>query len=381
MPTWSRPTAAAAGSEFEYELLDTGVFDEDRYFDVFVEYAKESPEDILIQISVHNRGPEPAELHVLPTLWFRNQWSWHGRSATGRCSSRSTRLAACRSSQAIDPKLGERYLYCEGDAPLLFTENETNTQRIFGVPNRTPLRQGRHQQLRRPRPGGRGEPGEEGDEGGGPLSPDRRARRSARSSGCGCRDVAPGRLASEQRQRPRSVRQPFRRGAAGPPARRPTSSTPPSFPRRSTPTRPMSCARPWPACCGPSSSTTTTWTSGSKSAAPIRSSPTRKAAPRNDHWHHMYNGDVISMPDKWEYPWYAAWDLAFHVLALTLVDADFGKQQLKLMLREHYMHPNGQIPAYEWNFGDVNPPVHAWATIFTYRLEKAQHGRGRHANG
>ena len=103
----------------------------------------------------------------------------------------------------------------------------------------------------------------------------------------------------------------------------------------------------------------------------------RKAAPRNDHWHHMYNGDVISMPDKWEYPWYAAWDLAFHVLALTLVDPDFGKQQLKLMLRERYMHPNGQIPAYEWNFGDVNPPVHAWATIFTYRLEKGQTGRRR----
>ncbi|HEY2784257.1 MAG TPA: hypothetical protein VGJ05_04705 [Fimbriiglobus sp.] len=102
----------------------------------------------------------------------------------------------------------------------------------------------------------------------------------------------------------------------------------------------------------------------------------RKASPRNDHWHHMYNGDVISMPDKWEYPWYAAWDLAFHVLALTLVDPDFGKQQLKLMLRERYMHPNGQIPAYEWNFGDVNPPVHAWSTIFTYRLDKAKTGRG-----
>ena len=114
--------------------------------------------------------------------------------------------------------------------------------------------------------------------------------------------------------------------------------------------------------------------------ARLRSVQGRRArqAPRNDHWHHMYNGDVISMPDKWEYPWYAAWDLAFHVLALTLVDPDFGKQQLKLMLRERYMHPNGQIPAYEWNFGDVNPPVHAWSTIFTYRLEKAQNGRGRH---
>ena len=104
--------------------------------------------------------------------------------------------------------------------------------------------------------------------------------------------------------------------------------------------------------------------------------PGRRAAPRNDHWHHMHNADVISMPDKWEYPWYAAWDLAFHVLALTLVDEDFGKQQLDLMLRDHYLHPSGQIPAYEWNFGDVNPPVHAWATIFTYRLEKARRGQG-----
>jgi hypothetical protein len=102
----------------------------------------------------------------------------------------------------------------------------------------------------------------------------------------------------------------------------------------------------------------------------------RRAAPRNEHWHHMYNGDIISMPDKWEYPWYAAWDLAFHVLALTLVDEEFGKQQLNLMLRGRYLHPNGQLPAYEWNFGDVNPPVHAWSTIFTYRLEKARHGAG-----
>ena len=116
-----------------------------------------------------------------------------------------------------------------------------------------------------------------------------------------------------------------------------------------------------------------TWL-GEHGAEPFK--PGRRAAPRNDHWHHMHNADVISMPDKWEYPWYAAWDLAFHILALTLVDEDFGKHQLDLMLREHYLHPSGQIPAYEWNFGDVNPPVHAWATIFTYRLEKAQRGQG-----
>ena len=138
----------------------------------------------------------------------------------------------------------------------------------------------------------------------------------------------------------------------------------------------MSCGRRWRACCGRSSSTyydVDKWLE-ERGSDPFK--PTRKTAPRNDHWHHMYNGDVISMPDKWEYPWYAAWDLAFHVLALTLVDPDFGKQQLRLMLRERYMHPSGQIPAYEWNFGDVNPPVHAWSTIFTYRLEKAQTGEG-----
>ena len=129
---------------------------------------------------------------------------------------------------------------------------------------------------------------------------------------------------------------------------------------------------------GRNSSTTMMLTSGSRTAEgpQAHTSRIRKESPRNDHWHHMFNGDVISMPDKWEYPWYAAWDLAFHVLPLSLVDPDFGKQQLQLMLREHYMHPNGQIPAYEWNFGDVNPPVHAWATIFTYRLEKAQSGHG-----
>ena len=155
--------------EFEYELLDTGVFDEDRYFDVFVEYAKESPEDILIQISVHNRGPEPAELHVLPTLWFRNQWSWHGSRDRPTLAAGRRRSGAAASSRPSTPSSGERYLYCEGDVPLLFTENETNTQRIFGVPNRTPVRQGRHQRLRRPRPGGGRESGEDRDQGGGPL--------------------------------------------------------------------------------------------------------------------------------------------------------------------------------------------------------------------
>ena len=350
------------------------MFDQDRYFDVFVEYAKESPEDILIQISVHNRGPEPAELHVLPTLWFRNQWSWHGGS--GRPGLREVSTAPAHGVvEAVDPKLGERYLYCEGDVPLLFTENETNTQRIFGVANRSPyVKDSINDYVVHGQQGG-GESREERDEGRGALSAERAAG-ECQVVRLRLSDVAPAAAAGSNGDRGRSLRQPFRRGPSSPPqgGRRVLRSG--HSRSRSTPTRPTSCARPWRACCGASSSTTTTWTSGWRSAAPIRSRRSRKAAPRNDHWHHMYNGDVISMPDKWEYPWYAAWDLAFHVLALTLVDPDFGKQQLKLMLRERYMHPNGQIPAYEWNFGDVNPPVHAWSTIFTYRLEKAQKGEG-----
>ena len=359
-------------NEFEYELLDTGVFDEDRYFDVFVEYAKESPEDILIQITRpqsrpgSGRAARPADALVpQPVVLARRPPS--GR----RCSEFRQRLSVVK---AVDPKLGERYLYCEGDAPLLFTENETNTQRIFGVPNRSPyVKDGInnyivHGQKDAVNPEQKGtkaaahyrvtvEPGE---------SQVIRLRLT---------DVAPAAFARATASS-HAVRQPLRRRARSPAqgGRRILRHRHSALAR--TPTRPTSCGRPWRACCGASSSTTTMWTSGSKSAAPTRSSRRARQAPRNDHWHHMYNGDVISMPDKWEYPWYAAWDLAFHVLALTLVDPDFGKQQLKLMLRERYMHPNGQIPAYEWNFGDVNPPVHAWSTIFTYRLEKAQKGEG-----
>jgi hypothetical protein len=360
-------------SEFEYELLDTGVFDEDRYFDVFVEYAKASAEDLLIQVSVFNRGPEPAQLHVLPTLWLRNQWSWHGgpdRPALEQIEGTPARGVV----KAIDGKLGERYLYCEGEVPLLFTENETNTQRIFGVPNRSPyVKDGINNYV------------VHGVDGA--VNPDKKGTKAAahyrvtvEPGNCQvirlrlC-DTAPAALAQGN-------------GAGGSPfstgfedvlqARRKEADefyaaiTPPSLGADAASVMRQALAG-------------MLWSKQfyhydvdkwleERGSDPFKA--TRKAAPRNDHWHHMYNGDVLSMPDKWEYPWYAAWDLAFHVLALTMVDADFGKQQLKLMLRERYMHPNGQIPAYEWNFGDVNPPVHAWSTIFTYRLEKAQKGEG-----
>jgi hypothetical protein len=359
-------------SEMEYELLDTGVFDDDRYFDVFVEYAKESPEDILIQISVHNRGPEAAELHLLPTLWFRNQWSWPGSTEKRpllRDVSATRRQAVV---EAVDSKLGECFLYCEGSPSLLFTENETNTQRIFGTPNRTPYVKDSinscivHGQKEAVNPEKTGTkvaahytltvPA-----GGSEVVRLRLTEVAPAAVGNGRKQTTFGRPFEKILQTRRAEADEFYDTV---------------IPRSLTADQ-ASVMRQ--ALAGMMWSKQFYLYDVDKWLEERGSDPfeeTRKEAPRNDGWHHMYNGDVISMPDKWEYPWYAAWDLAFHVIALTLVDPDFGKGQLRLMLRERYMHPNGQIPAYEWNFGDVNPPVHAWATIFTYRLEAAQRGEG-----
>jgi hypothetical protein len=353
-------------TEFEYELVDTGVFNDNRYFDVFVEYAKGFPEDIQIQISIHNRGPSAAELHVLPTLWFRNLWSWEEHAEKPSLQTLQI-FAARRAVKAWDRELGDRYLYYDRDVPLLFTENETNTQRIFGVPNRSPyVKDGInnyivHGQTEAVNPELRGtkvaphyrlivEPGQcqiirlrlsnappemVGDPFGSYFDSVMQKRRDEADAFYAT--IIPKALNSDQANV-------MRQALAG-----------------------MLWSKQF------YYYDVDRWLE-ERGVNPLK--PARKAAPRNEQWHHMYNGDVISMPDKWEYPWYAVWDLAFHVIALTLVDPDFGKQQLKLMLKERYMHPNGQIPAYEWNFGDVNPPVHAWSTIFTYRLEKGQHGEG-----
>jgi hypothetical protein len=346
-------------NEFEYELLDTGVFDQSRYFDVFVEYAKNSAEEILIQVSTHNRGPETAELHILPTLWFRNTWS------SPASADRPSLHRVGDAIRAVHPKLGERFLYCDRNATLLFTENETNTQRIFGVPNRSPyVKDGInnyvvHGQKDAVNPEQKGtkaaahyrltiKPGEcqvvrlrladtalDKD---GPFGDfDDVLEVRYKEADQFYDTVIPRSLTADQANV-------LRQALAG-----------------------MMWSKQF------YHYDVDRWL---KERGSDVFSANRKPAPRNDGWHHMYNGDVISMPDKWEYPWYAAWDLAFHVLALTLVDPDFGKEQLKLMLSERYLHPNGQIPAYEWNFGDVNPPVHAWATVFTHRLELAQKGEG-----
>jgi hypothetical protein len=354
--------------DMEYELIDTGVFHEDRYFDVFVEYAKESPEDILIQITVWNRGPEPATLHVLPTIWFRNTWSWDHDAP--RPSLRQVETPNASVICASHPDLGERFLYAEEASQLLFTENETNNERLFHAPNRTAcVKDGINDYVVNGRESA--------------VSAEKRGTKAAahytlnleaggtRMVRLRLNDASPSSLqqspGGEFGKNFDSVVQSRQREADEFYA----TVIPQSLSAdEANVMRQALAGMLW------SKQfyyyDVDTWL-GEHGADPF--APTRRTA-RNDHWHHMYNADIISMPDKWEYPWYAAWDLAFHILALTLVDEDFGKEQLDLMLRETYLHPNGQIPAYEWNFGDVNPPVHAWATIFTYRLDQAKRGKG-----
>jgi hypothetical protein len=339
---------------FEYELIDTGVFDQNRYFDVFVEYAKAGPEDILVRITAHNRGPDAAEIHLLPTLWFRNDWSWHAGGVRPKMSADGTGLI--RASHAV---LGDRFLHCEGEAELLFTENESNLQRVFGVPSASPyVKDSINDHVVQGKAG--------------VVNP---AKTGTKAAARYRLNVPAGGS--------RSVRLRLTTGLA----EKPFADFEEVFAARLKEADEF-YAGVIPAKLGADGTRVMRqalagmlWSKQfyhydvdkwleERGSDPFKAS--RKQAPRNEHWHHMFNGDIISMPDKWEYPWYAAWDLAFHTLALTLVDPDFGKQQLKLMLRERYMHPNGQIPAYEWNFGDVNPPVHAWATIFTFSLEKTR---------
>jgi hypothetical protein len=358
-------------SEFEFELLNTGIFDQDRYFDVFVEYAKESAEDVLVQISVHNRGPEAAEIHLLPTLWFRNRWSWGEDNPRPALQALAGKSPVVRATEA---DLGERHLYCDGTATLLFTENETNAKLLFKGENRTPfVKDGINNFV----VNGQADA----------VNPERKGTKAAAHyrltvppGKCEIirlrlSPVAPGALAQAYDQDSGAFGKHFddvfqaRQQEAD---EFYASVIPGSLDAdQASVMRQALAGMLW------SKQffyyDVNRWLE-ERGNDPY--SPSSKAAPRNGQWHHMYNADIISMPDKWEYPWFAAWDLAFHVMSLTLVDADFGKQQLSLMLRETYIHPNGQIPAYEWNFGDVNPPVHAGATMFTYRLEKAKTGKG-----
>jgi Glycosyl hydrolase family 63 C-terminal domain len=337
--------------ELEYELLDTGVFDSDRYFDVFVEYAKADPEDILIRITVYNRGPEAAEIHLLPTLWFRNTWSW---GDTSKPTLSSTENGFVRASHN---ELGDLILSCEGNPNILFTNNETNTSRLWGQANPSPyVKDAFHEYVTLDKQG------------------------AVNQSKVGTKAAAHYKLqvpaashkAVRLRLSAKSESDPFHTFNEILAARVADAD---EFYDRITP-RSLSedeCRLHRQALAG------MLWSKqyyyfdldrwlDEHEAHPLMGKKHRNI--RNTEWFHMLNSDIISMPDKWEYPWYAAWDLAFHTLALSLVDFDFAKEQLLLMLRSLYAHPNGQIPAYEWNFSDVNPPVHAWATLFLYNIEK-----------
>jgi Mannosylglycerate hydrolase MGH1-like glycoside hydrolase domain len=338
--------------ELEYELLDTGVFDEDRYFDVVMEYAKAGPEDMLVRVTVHNRGPEPAQLHLLPTLWFRNTWSWG--NGGGKPRLRQSGPGAVEASHA---DLGTYLFRCEGAPELLFTENETNTERLFAQPNPSPyVKDAFHACVINGRRDA--------------VNP---ANTGTKAAAHYVLDVPAGGS--------RSVR--LRLAAALP------SDPFAEFDRvftsriadadeffdRIAPTSLGADQRRVhrQALAGMLWSKQFYYFDLEQWLSEHKSHPLLGAVQpnvRNAEWFHMLNADVISMPDKWEYPWYAAWDLAFHTVSLALVDFDFAKDQLLLMLRNLYFHPNGQIPAYEWNFSDVNPPVHAWATLYLFRMER-----------
>jgi len=344
--------------ELEFELLDTGIFNENRYFDVFVEYAKAFPDDLLIQISAVNRGPETAVLHVLPHFWFRNTW-WREAGAT-----RPEIKAVDRDGFVIQARYAdqsEMYLYCQDTPELLFTENETNSERLWGSPNSVPyVKDGFHEAVVR-----------------GNKAATNPERQGTKSTAHYTLKLNPGetqfirlRLTNTP---PSASYQPFSEEfEAVFSARRQEAD---EFyaavaPQSLTPDQSMILRQ---AIAG------MLWSKQYYSfdldywleehgANPFTGGG---RAFRNRDWYHMVNDDIISMPDKWEYPWYAAWDLAFHSLVYNLVDPAFARQQLKLMLTDVYQHPNGQIPAYEWNFGDVNPPVHAWATVFNYIVGKS----------
>jgi len=350
--------------DMEYELLDTGIFNADRYFDVFVEYAKQSPEDILIQVSVSNRGPEPATLHVLPTFWFRNTWAWEANSTKPSLKQVTTRKGI-QAVAAVHPTLGERYLYCDGDIPVLFTENETNNERIFGTANTSRyVKDGINNCVVNARP----------DTVNPQLVGTKAAAHYTVTVGAGETATIRLRLSDLAHS---ALRDPFKGFNEMFEIRRHETD---EFYQAITPEtvskdealvmRQALAGMLWSK--QYFGFDVDRWLT-EHGVNPINPGRTQT---RNGEWAHMVNHNIISMPDKWEYPWYAAWDLAFHTIALSTVDVDFAKEQLDLMLQQSYLHPTGQIPAYEWNFSDVNPPVHAWATIFLYRTEQMLQGKG-----
>ncbi len=343
----------------EPEIWDTGVFDDNAYFDVAVEYAKASVEDVLMRVTITNRGPE-ARLHVLPTVWFRNTWSWQQSDAT---KPRMHSAGAGERCIVLDEEhLGRRRLFAETEATLLFTENESNTEQLYGAPSASMFTKDAFHRRVIGRDEGACNPAGEGTKG----------------AFCHVLDLAHGETrVLRLRMTPEVAEHPF-------------ADFDEVFAAR------VSEAEAFYVAVMPGSLSgderkvyrqalaglvwskqfyhfdVHRWLGGDPASPPP---PARRKAGRDSEWTHIYNSEVLLMPDKWEYPWYAAWDLGFHCVAMALIDADFAKQQLSLLMREWYMHPNGQLPAYEWAFGDVNPPVHAWAALRVYQIERRMTGR------
>jgi len=341
--------------ELEYELVNTGIFDRGNYFDVEVEHAKASPEDILCRVTVHNRSADDAVLHVLPTLWFRNTWSWGADEPRPRLARVESAHPVVRSD---DHETGVFYLYAAPEAELLFCENETNAVRVFGAEPATPF----------PKDG----IGDHVLHGAATVNPDGEGTKAAahvrlQVPGGGQATV----LVRLTRESPEQLTAPFAGADELIDARRAEadefyeSITPPSVTDDARNVMRQALAGMlWSKQCY--FFDVDQWLR-ERGVHPLRA-PTRRGT-RNESWFHMFNHDVVSMPDKWEYPWYAAWDLAFHCIPLAMVDPEFAKGQIDLMLSQGYLHPSGQMPAYEWNFGDVNPPVHAFAALFLQNLQ------------
>ena len=348
----------------EFELLETGVFDHDRYFDVFVEYAKADVEDIFIRISAVNRGPEPAQLNLLPTIWFRNRWSW-GENNDPKPSLRKGDNALATIEVDHFQHI-PRWLHCEGAPELLFTENETNNQRLFGKPNASPYTKDAINDYVVHGAVGAVNPEQTGTKAAAKYSltiePDETATIHLRLTD---KAITTDSQVFEDVERVFAER--IREADEFYETVIPADLTPDA---RSV-MRQSLAGQLW------SKQfyhyVVKEWLEGDPASPPP---PCERLKGRNHDWQHLYNADVISMPDKWEFPWYAAWDLAFHCVPLALIDSEFAKEQLVLLLREWYMHPNGQLPAYEWGFGDVNPPVHAWAVWQVYKIEEKRRGVG-----
>ncbi len=356
----------------EFELIDTGVFDENRYFDVVTEYAKQSPDDILIRITVSNRGPDAATIHLLPTLWYRNSWSW-GCTHDG-CEVKP-RLRAVGDTETIADhgSLGRFRFYCDldshGKTPnMLYTENETNSEKLFGVKNDSLyVKDAIHRYVVD-----------------GEVKAVNPKRHGTKVSAQYILELGSG---ESQVIHIRLVKDAAAIGGALANNRDEVFSQrieetdkfyDSLMPADTDPQHRMVARQAYAGLLTSKQFyhyVVNQWLDGDPSQP---TPPDGHRQGRNQDWRHLFNRDIISMPDKWEYPWYAAWDLAFHMIPMAKVDPDFAKEQLLLFLREWYMHPNGQLPAYEFAFGDVNPPVHAWACWRVYKISAARHKRDTH---